>query len=79
MNLEERVLKVLKIILKEADTNEITLDSNLREDLELDSLKLLIFINALEKEFSIELNESNFIDIIFVKDVVKKLEKYLGE
>lgn len=73
MNLEE---KVIEIVAENIESDHmVKIDSNLREDLEIDSLGVVILINALEDEFDIEIDDEAFKSIVSVKDMVTKLEK----
>lgn len=76
MQLEEKVISIIKENLEEPK-EEITPQTDLRKDVEIDSFGTLMIINALEDEFSITLNESEFKDINTVSDIVKRVEELL--
>ena len=69
--------KVQEIIAKELgiDKNKITGESRLTEDLGADSLDAVEIIMALEEEFKVEIDDSNFQEIKCVNDIVAVLEK----
>ncbi len=71
MDFEDRIIAALNKSL--GRKTEIKLESRLKEDLLCDSFDTLMIISALEDEFSIEIDEGNFSDIITVKDIVHKL------
>ncbi|WHH59473.1 acyl carrier protein [Petroclostridium sp. X23] len=73
MNLEERIISTIKSNLQK-DT-DITINSRLVEDLMVDSFDKLMIISALEDEFSITIDESDFADIISINDIVQKLKE----
>ena len=55
------------------DADEITLDTNVKTDLEADSLDLFQIINDIEDEFDVKIE--NIEDIKTVGDVVKVVEE----
>lgn len=69
--MEGRVLSTLKHVLHKRE--KITLDSRLREDLNLDSLEMLMIIGDLEDEFEITIADDDFADVVTVNDIVEKL------
>ncbi|MBI4706741.1 MAG: acyl carrier protein [Candidatus Omnitrophica bacterium] len=71
MNLEERVLAIVKENLEvEA---EVSLETDLRKDLEIDSLGLILITTGIEDEFSITIKNTELSDINTVADIVKKI------
>lgn len=75
MKIEE---KIISIIQSNTEAKEgISLGSNLRQDLRLDSFGTLMVINALEDTFGIALEETDFARVNTVGDVVSLLrQKY---
>ncbi len=73
MNLVEKVISIIKENVEKAI--EINENTNLREELNLDSFGAMMIINALEDEYNISIEESAFDDFIIVKDIVVFLEK----
>lgn len=71
MSLEKRVIKAIKINLE--NEFEVSLESNLAFDLEVDSFSKLMIICGLEEEFSLTIDESEFEDIELVSDIVEKI------
>lgn len=77
MDIKEKV----KEILFELSGEEVEdLQTELQNDLSLDSLLMVTLLMELEEAFSIELDESdmNPFDLLTVQDVVKLAEKYIG-
>lgn len=71
MKIEE---KIISIIQSNTEAKEgISLRSNLRQDLRLDSFGTLMVINALEDTFGIVLEEADFARVNTVGDVVSLL------
>ncbi|MDO4711034.1 MAG: acyl carrier protein [Peptostreptococcaceae bacterium] len=69
----EKVRAVLADKLSK-DEAEITLDSNIKDDLGADSLDMVEVIMGLEDEFSIEIPEEDAANITTVAEIVKYLE-----
>ncbi len=80
MDISERVIKVVE---KNIESNykkyEVTLESNLVNDLDVDSFSKMMIISGLEDEFEIEINIDDFSDIWTVADIVDRLLKVVGE
>lgn len=60
------------------DENEITENSNLKEDLGIDSLASMQLILDMEKEFKIHVEDEEVMEIETVADVIALLEKKTG-
>ncbi len=75
MNIEERVISVIRENLEKGRETAITLDSELVKDLEIDSVNALTILFGLEKEFSISLQESALAGCKSVRDVIAALEQ----
>lgn len=67
--------KIQEIIAEELgkDTEEITLTTNIQEDLEADSLDLFQIINEIEDEFDVKIETEDGIKT--VQDLVTYVEK----
>ena len=71
--------KVISIIRDNIDyQGEIYLNDNLYEDLEIDSFEKLMIINALEDEFSLEIDEEVIMSLSTISDVVENLKQVLN-
>ncbi|WP_249029217.1 acyl carrier protein [Tannockella kyphosi] len=70
----DKVKKIIVDVLKKDDV-EITLDTNLREDLNADSLDAIELIMAIEEEFDVEIDDEVAVEIKTVRDFVEYLEK----
>ena len=68
--------KIRKIIASELmiEESEITLSSNIRNDLGADSLSLVDLVMALEDEFNLEIPDESLDSVKTVEDVVKYIE-----
>ncbi len=74
MTLEERVIKIIEENLeKKAEFNANT---DLRNELGLDSFAMVMLVNALEDEFGISIEDQHYREIKNVKDIVKSLREY---
>lgn len=75
-NLEIKVLNILQTISQK--TELIRMETNLREEMDFDSLTTLMAMNELDDAFGIEINEEDFKDVVVAADVVRLLrENYL--
>ncbi len=68
--------KVIEIIADflDLEKSEVTLESNLKEDLNADSLDFVELVMELEEEFDFEADEDKMQEIKTVGDVVKFIE-----
>lgn len=66
--------KIKEIIADQTglDAEEITLDTNIKEDMDMDSLDLFQVINEIEDEFGVQFEDTDAINT--VADVVKFVE-----
>lgn len=78
MNVEEKVIEILKELSGEETINETDI---LKEDIHLDSLGMVTLLVEIEDVFDIRLDESdmNPFDLITVQDVVNLVGKYVGD
>lgn len=67
--MEERIKEILAEELS-ADIDEITLETNLKEDLNADSIDMMQVIDVLEQEFDTEVDTSELATIATVGDIV---------
>ena len=69
--------KVKKIIVDtlSCDVGQVTLDANLKDDLDADSLDAVELIMTAEDEFGIEIPDEDAMNIKTVKDIVDYIEK----
>jgi len=72
----DRVKKVLVAALG-VDENEVTMESNIIEDLHADSLSVMQVIMGLEDEFGISVEDDDVRGLLKVKDIIKYLEEHL--
>ena len=69
---------ISEIIAEEADINpsDVTEETSLDEDLELDRNSIMQILVACEVEFGIEYDQSDFDDIRSVADILRSLEEW---
>ena len=72
--MEEKVINIISSVC-EIDKKDIKLDSNLVNDLELESLDVVDLVVAFEKEFNIKIEDKEIKQFQTVEDIVKYLEK----
>lgn len=75
---EEIFNKIKSIIADQTgkDESEITAETNVKDDLDADSLDLFQIISDIEDEYDIEIEDPN--SIVTVKDAVDLVEKLKG-
>ena len=69
MQKQERIIEIIADFLG-MDKSEVTLESNLKEDLKADSLDFTEIVMELEEEFDFEADENKLIDMKTIGDVV---------
>ena len=75
MNTFERLLAVFNTVFEdEINTEAITLEANLFEDIGINSVGMLYMALALEEEFGIKFTNDDFPNIKTVQDVVDLIE-----
>lgn len=76
MNTFERLVKVCSAVFEgEIDVSVITPNSNLRDDIGINSIGILYMALAIEEEFGIKFTNDDFVDIATVADVVAIIDK----
>ena len=75
MKTQEKVIEVIRENINWED--DISLDMHLTGDLGVDSLDILVIVNTLEDEYSIEVEENCIKDLKTVGDVVEKLNELI--
>ncbi len=74
--IEEKLIGIIRTNMEKE--KEVTLSSNLRDELELDSFGTMMIVAAIEDEFGIAVDESDFEKFNTVADILGILkEKYL--
>ena len=63
----------------ELNPQDITLETNVRSDIGLNSLELVNLAVAIEKEFGIEIADRDVVGLETMEDVVKLLENYMND
>ena len=78
MNIDEKIMKIIEDNLEEK--TKISFETNIKNDLSVDSFGMVIIINALEDEFSITIDEAEFYKADTIADIISILKtKYLKE
>ncbi len=73
---QEEILSQIKDILSEyvEIPHPLTLDDRLIEDLGLDSFLIVYFITEIEDRFEIDIPETDFIELVTVKDLCERIQ-----
>lgn len=74
MNIETKVIEIIGNFL-DIEVAEIKLESDLKEDLQADSLDFVELVMELEEEFDFEADEDKIATLKTVGDVVKFIEE----
>lgn len=72
---EQRIIEIIEANIEKQC--QVTPDSRLRDDLGVDSLGVVILMNAFEEAFDIEIPDDVFKDIQTVRDITLRLEAVL--
>lgn len=75
INMLERLIAIIAARLG-LDVDDITLDSNITEDLGADSLNIVELAFDIENEFSVKATDEEIMGIKTVEDILDFLEKY---
>jgi len=75
MELENKIFEIIKSNVKYNE--EITLQTELDEDLNIGSFDRLMIINALEDEFKVQVEDSELSEIKTVNDIVEIIKKLI--
>ena len=73
-----RIIEIIRDELCLDNDVEITGETMLRQDLEMDSLDTISLISALEEEYNIS-EEMNYSDLVTVNDIADTIRKYVEE
>jgi len=76
MKLEKKVIEIIKESIEWE--GEINIKHNLVKDLDIDSFSMLMIINTLEEDFSIQIENENLEGLITVSDIVERLKEKLS-
>ena len=71
--MEEKIKEILAEELS-VDIGEINLETNLKDDLNADSIDMMQVIDVLEQEFDVEVDTSELANIQTVGDILKYIE-----
>jgi acyl carrier protein len=72
MELEQKVMDLIRSNIEKKYA--VTLESDLRQDLEVDSFGTIMIVNAIEDEFNITVEEADIKGLITVTDIVQLLK-----
>ena len=77
MDIEKKVIECAALVY-EVDESEISLDTDIREELSAQSIKLIGFVGGLEDAFGIVIDFSEAIDLVTINDFVKRIKEVIG-
>lgn len=76
--MEDRVKEIISEQFN-IDKDEVTLETDLADDLNADSLDLVELIMAFEDEFNLEIEDEDVTSLKTVSDAIEEISKKLGE
>ena len=74
---EELLKRVIELFSTMTEADEITEESEIMEDLEINSMDVLFLISSLEAEFGVKVPEKAIRKMVTVGDVVEIIESLL--
>lgn len=77
-NVEKEIISIIADI-SGSEENEITIDTNIVEDLDVDSIKAIEITVAIEKKFKIMVRDEDVPKIVSVKQAVDLVKKLLEQ
>jgi acyl carrier protein len=72
MELERKVMDLIRSNIEKKYA--VTLESDLRQDLEVDSFGTIMIVNAIEDEFNITVEEADIKGLVTVDDIIQLLK-----
>lgn len=74
----DRMRKVLDAVFEgEIDSASVSIDADLKADLDMNSISMLYMVMGLEEEFSVKFENTDFAGLKTVSDVVRCIEEKL--
>jgi len=77
-NVEKEIVSIISDV-SGFDVEEITLETNLANDLEIDSIKAIEITVAIEKKYKISIRDEDIPNIITVKDAVEAATNLIAQ
>lgn len=77
-NVEKEIISIISEV-SGFDKEEITLDTNLVNDLEVDSIRSIEIVVAIEKKFKISVRDEDIPNITTPRQIVELTEKLITE
>ena len=74
-NTFDKLKNILERIMPDNDYSNITIESDIKNDLNLNSIGFLYLVLGIEEEFGVEIHNVNAEDFKIVKDVIDYLDK----
>jgi acyl carrier protein len=76
-SLQERILKVLTAVAPDIDPQQLVPDTNLRDQVDFDSMDTLNFAVGLKREFGIDVPDADFRELASIASCMKYLQARL--
>lgn len=78
MEIKEKVLEIVAAVL-EKNVSDLTLDTDMADVEEWDSMRNVMILSRLEEEFDIIIPEDDIFDLVTVGAIVEEIEKIKAE
>lgn len=78
MNQQEIVERVLETVRDVVETGEVTADSSLMDDLDMESIEVFSLLGRLEREFHVRIPERSLSQVDTVRDLADVVGKAAG-
>ena len=76
MDIEKKVIECAALVY-DVDASEINLETDIREELSAESIKLIGFVGGLEEAFNIVIDFANAVELITINDFVSKVKELI--
>ncbi len=77
MTIEEQVISIIEKNIE--NKVPVKIDSNLIDDLGIDSFGRLMIVNAIEDEYNVSITQDDLNNIKTVSDIISSLEKVINK
>lgn len=78
MNQKEILEKVLETVKNVVEAGEVTEDSSLMDDLDMESIEVFSLLGRLEREFRVRIPERSLSEVDTIRDLAGVVEKAAG-
>lgn len=73
----EKIITCIKETAPDIETDKLTLDSDIKMNLKMDSFQMITLITVLEEKFKVKLMDESLFEVVTLKDIVELIKKEL--